>query len=431
MEIRTEFSGLDIIEKLLVNASDFEHFCFLNGAGFSGFSSSGRKGLFAIGLKKETTSGHHTVVKKDEHFLDVFQGWKFGFISYDFKNRIENLTSGNPDRHEFPDVYFFEPESVLEVFDQKICIHNGSNALLEWIRHSLQKSLPKLALKAAFDGLTNLNPSTAFNAYQKNFNAIKNHLLAGDIYELNYCLDFNCNIGNTNPLHLFSFLNKQTGMPFSAYFRWKGKHILSFSPERFFRRTGRHMLAQPMKGTNQALDGIDDNRKQQELLRSNKKEIAENVMIVDLVRNDLSKISVPGSVKTEELFGVYRFHAVNQMISTITSNLEPGVSWNAILKALFPMGSMTGAPKIRAMQLIEDFESFKRSVYSGMLGFCDPDGNGDFSVLIRTLCVDGQTGEANFPAGSAITWPSKAEDEYRECLLKTSFLKSFKGLVVA
>jgi len=220
------------------------------------------------------------------------------------------------------------------------------------------------------------------------------------------------------PHLVYQKLNALSPTPFSNYFKWFNQYILSATPERFLSKRGGKLISQPIKGTaKRSLDIIEDEQIKKDLL-NHPKEQQENVMIVDLVRNDLTKSAKKGTVAVEELFGVYSFKQVHQMISTVVCELKEGLTNAEILKNSFPMGSMTGAPKIKAMQLMEKYERTKRGMYSGAIGYFSPNNDFDFNVIIRTILYNQSNQYLSFQVGSAITYYAEAEQEYEECLLK-------------
>ena len=338
--------------------------------------------------------------------------WHFGFFSYDFKNSIENLRSRNTDFLEWPDFFFFEPEILLLVNSNKIVIHSYhiSPATIFSDIESIGYSDDKPG-KAAV-----VNPRMSKKKYLDSVNKLKRHILRGDIYEVNFCQEFFAET-HIDPYLSYLQLNRISPTPFSCFFRLNDKYLISASPERFIKKVNERIISQPIKGT--AIRGTTNEQdtliKRQ--LASDPKEKAENIMIVDLVRNDLSKIAAPSSVKVDELCGIYSFSHVHQMISTISANLTTK-SIEDIIKATFPMGSMTGAPKIRAMELAEQYETTKRGLYSGAVGYINPEGNFDFNVVIRSLQYNHTNQYLSYMVGGAITWLSDAEKEYDECLLK-------------
>nr|MBA3971024.1 anthranilate synthase component I family protein [Bacteroidota bacterium] len=217
---------------------------------------------------------------------------------------------------------------------------------------------------------------------------------------------------------VYKKLNTISSAPFSAYCKFGSHYVLCASPERFLQKCGNTLISQPIKGTIKRAENPKEDEKLKIELRSNKKEQSENVMIVDLVRNDLSRIAQKGSVKVNELFGIYSFKQVHQMISTVSCELKEGLTFTDILKTTFPMGSMTGAPKVSAMKLIEQYETTKRGLYSGAIGYIRPNGDFDFNVVIRSILYNADKKALSFMAGSAITDKADAFQEYDECLLK-------------
>ena len=249
------------------------------------------------------------------------------------------------------------------------------------------------------------------------------HIQRGDIYEVNYCIEFGVKNIEIDPLLLYQSLNQVTEAPFSVFYRSKGKYLLSGSPERYLKKEGNKLISQPIKGTiKRGVDKKEDETLKKQLL-NDPKERAENVMIVDLVRNDLSRVASKGSVKVEELFGVYSFKTVHHLVSTISCSIDESVHPIDAIKATFPMGSMTGAPKISAMELIEKHEDFKRGLYSGAFGCFLPDGDFDFNVIIRSIMYNKKLKTLSFPVGGAITAGANGTQEYSECLLKAEGMK--------
>jgi para-aminobenzoate synthetase component 1 len=256
------------------------------------------------------------------------------------------------------------------------------------------------------------------NEYIQTIQEIQKHIQRGDIYEINFCQEFYVKNAEIDPLMVFIALNNLSPTPFANYFKINNLFIISATPERFLSRRGNKLISQPIKGTSSRnTDAKRDEMQKDELLK-NEKERAENVMIVDLVRNDLTKSAKPGTVRVEELFGIYSFKQVHQMISTVVCEADEKLSNTGIIANTFPMGSMTGAPKIRAMQLAEKYERSKRGVYSGAVGYFAPNGDFDFNVVIRTILYNAQQKYLSFHVGSAITLDSDPEKEYEECLLK-------------
>jgi para-aminobenzoate synthetase component 1 len=263
-----------------------------------------------------------------------------------------------------------------------------------------------------------MNSRISKSEYISTFNKLQEHIKRGDIYEVNFCQEYFAKSAELNPVNTFRNLYEISNSPFSAFFRTNDFYLMSASPERFVKKFGNTIISQPIKGTRKRGNSVEEDLKLKEELRQCPKEQSENVMIVDLVRNDLSKTAEKSSVKVEELYGIYSFTQVHQMISTITSELKDDIHWSEVLKTTFPMGSMTGAPKIRAMQLIEEYETFKRGLYSGSVGYVTPNGDFDFNVIIRSILYNTTNGYVSLAVGSAITANAKGDDEYAECELK-------------
>ncbi len=357
-------------------------------------------------------------------FFELKKDWLFGFLSYDLKNDTEILRSENTDAAEFPDMHFFQPEAVLEIQKGSACIsclHLDPAAVFAEIEAT--SDVPDFTARQPIT----MQPRITKAEYLKKIAAVKKHIQLGDIYEMNFCQEFYAEEQDIDPLHLFEDLNKQANAPFAAFYKLKNRYLLCASPERFLQKSGRKLITQPIKGTApRDADPQRDAEIKNELLRSQKNR-SENVMIVDLVRNDLARSCKAGTVKTEELYGIYGFKKVWQMISTVVGELREDTHFIDALKAAYAMGSMTGAPKIRAMELIEKYEKSKRGLYSGAVGYFTPNGDFDFNVVIRSLIYNELTGYLSFQVGGAITAASDAEEEYAECLLKGQNISQVVG----
>ena len=350
--------------------------------------------------------------------LEVANHW-FGkkemaaMLSYDYKNKIEKLQSNNRSLLDCPESIFFIPEIKIEILvDQMIIHHPDPQRIFEEISAFNQNPVKNPSLEIA--------ALTSRDTYFENVKAIQNNIVEGDMYELNYCMGFEFMGKEWNPVQGFFELMQKSPMPFSAFFKSESNYLICASPERFVKKTGEKLIAQPIKGTiKRGKNELEDALLKEKLLNS-EKERAENLMIVDLMRNDLSRISQTGSVKVQELFGVYPFSRVHQMISTVVSTISENRSLLEIIHATFPMGSMTGAPKIKCMELIDQYEDFKRGWFSGTLGYIDAAGDFDLCVIIRSIVFDKESGKGYFAVGSAITYDADAAYEYEECLLKAS-----------
>ncbi len=367
----------------------------------------------AIGAKRILNA----VQSPFEALADFHQNtWLFGYLGYDLKNNIEKLNSQNKDRLLFNDLSFFEPEHLLIFEREELTIYSQNPSLLHEIESFNQKPI--------HSKLSKPTESVSKAEYIKTVEKLRAHTEEGDCYEINYCQEFHGKLNEVDPVQLYTELNRISPNPFSCLQKHNYHYIISASPERFLKKIGKQLISQPIKGTRpRDTDPIEDQRLAKEL-RSDEKELAENMMIVDLVRNDLAKSSVIGSVKVEEIFGIYSFHQVHQMISTIISETRDAVNWAEAIKNAFPMGSMTGAPKVKVMQLIEQYESAKRGPFSGGAGYITPMGDFDFNVLIRSLFLNFDKNIYSFQVGSAITYDSIPEKEYEECMVKAKALLS-------
>lgn len=343
-----------------------------------------------------------------------------GYLGYDLKNDLENLTSENTDVLEMPESVFFEPEVWLHFADSELRIESENKQAIDRVLHALEN---QLSFKKSHQQNVDLKPHTSRSEYIQQARSIKYHLQRGDIYEANYCMQFSGKAENFNPVSQFIKLLKLTNAPFSVFAKLADRYILSASPERYLKNTDGALISQPIKGTIKRSQDPDEDKLLIEKLRNDPKEQSENVMIVDLVRNDLSRVASRNSVEVKELFGVKTFKTVHHLISTVAArlNTEKHSHWDAI-RATFPMGSMTGAPKISAMKIIDGHENFKRGVYSGAFGWMDPSGDFDFNVLIRTIIFNRKSTKIGFSVGSAITINAIPEKEYDECLLKAEAL---------
>jgi para-aminobenzoate synthetase/4-amino-4-deoxychorismate lyase len=257
--------------------------------------------------------------------------------------------------------------------------------------------------------------------YRQAILSIRDFIERGDTYQINFTFPLRgCVVGDS--FSCFRAIAESQGAAYSAYLDIGSHRILSFSPELFVERRGNDLMTRPMKGTLARGRWLEEDCERVEQLRGSPKDRAENVMIVDLLRSDLGKVAETGSVKVTELFAVECLSRVLQMTSTVTAVQRPDVTLVDILRALFPCGSVTGAPKCRSMAIIKELEHRRRGVYTGAIGFMGPNGDAVFNVPIRTLAVDVRDGAATFGVGGGITWDSTTEGEYEECCLKAKFL---------
>lgn len=316
------------------------------------------------------------------------------FISYDYKNEIEGFKAKDNNPLQFPEVIFSEIEE--EFYLDELGVENSPI------------SDEKIEIKA----------TVSREKYLQKAAKLKEHIQQGDIYEINYCISFEAFDVTINPLLIFEKLHAITKAPYAALAKFDSKYIISSSPELFLIKKGDQLITKPIKGTAKRSDDKQVDEQIKQTLRNSLKEQTENVMIVDVARNDLSRVAKKGSVKVEKLFDIESFQQVHQMVSTVTCDLKPDTSLKDIIHATFPMASMTGAPKIKAMQLIDEYELYNRGPYSGTLGYIDEHGDFELSVLIRSIFYDEEKHYLSFSVGSAITAMCNPEEEYEECLLK-------------
>lgn len=342
--------------------------------------------------------------------------WKFIAIAYDFKNLYNQNYSSIPASIAFPKLAVFVPEFVFIVEDEIVLETFLDFAAAEELVHRIANVQETEQYKNLV--ASEVIPKLSKADYLARSTKILEHIQAGDFYEINFCFPFQTKIINPNINALYSALNVKSEAPFSGFFKWHEKVVISSSPERFLRKQGLKLSSQPIKGTARRSSEPEIDEQLKSALKCNAKERAENVMIVDLVRNDLSKVATKNSVRVDELCEIYSFKQVHQMISTISCELRPETSFFDILKATFPMGSMTGAPKVEAMKWIDLYEPSARGMYSGSFGYIAPNGDFDLNVIIRSILCDTKSGETTFSVGSAITANADPAEEYQECLLK-------------
>lgn len=351
--------------------------------------------------------------------------WLFGYLSYDLKNDIEDLYSNNFDGLAFPDLFFFQPKKLfllkgntLEIQYLRLCDDEIESDFEDIVTYQQPTTDNNVTLSAVEGQQPTIQQRISRESYLIKVNEMLSHIHRGDIYEANFCMEFYAEHARLEPMEIYQKLNAISRPPFAAYFKNNQQYLLCASPERYLRKESHKVISQPIKGTaKRHLDKVLDEQSKTDLAQ-NPKERSENVMIVDLVRNDLSHTATKGSVIVEELCEIYSFEQVHQMISTIVSTVEDTTSPIKILKSTFPMGSMTGAPKISAMKIIEDLEDTKRGLYSGAVGYFTPNNDFDFNVVIRSILYNAQNEYLSFSVGSAITSQANPEQEYEECLLK-------------
>ena len=416
MQTELFFSELNITpenfrQKALCWAEQFPQVAYFTGNNLPYFYN-GFEDLLAVSSQKTVPIPAEKAFGHLNQIADSGKYW-CGLLSYDLKNQIENLQTSRPDFIGFPEAHFFEPEIVFTFSENSVVVCTEKNGAKEIVEQILAFQSPEQTSEKI-----NWQARTSETDYLKNVRKIQEHILEGDVYELNYTIEFFAENATVSPVQLFEALNIKSPTPFAGFFKLNDSILMCASPERFLKKEGTKLISQPIKGTIKRGKTQEEDQQLKEQLFNDEKERAENLMIVDLVRNDLSRSAQTGTVKVEELFGIYGFQQVYQMISTITAQAKPEENLATILKHTFPMGSMTGAPKIKAMQHIEQYEAHRRGLYSGSIGYVKPNGDFDFNVVIRSLQYNTQTKYLSYKVGSAITIDSVPEKEYEECLLK-------------
>ena len=423
--IRT-FSVEDIIKfknNLLYWAQQFETLLWLDSNNYHQKYSSFDGALAADDFTSIKTD-HYNAFEKLKEYQTVTKDYIFGYMSYDLKNDIEQLSSTNFDGLDFPDLYFFQPKKLVFIKGNEVEFH-----YLKMVDDEIESDfeeitgLKKQETSIIEDSEIKIKLRIHKDEYYAKVTKVLEHIHRGDIYEANFCQEFYAENSTINPLEVYKHLNHISEPPFASFLKLDNQFALSASPERYIKKDGTKIISQPIKGTAKRLiSEFDDAQLALDLMRD-EKERAENVMIVDLVRNDLSKTAKIGSVKVEELCNVYSFKQVHQLISTVVSEVAENTHPIDIIQSTYPMGSMTGAPKVSAMKIIENLEATKRGLYSGTIGYFTPDNNFDFNVIIRSILYNEEQKYISYSVGSAITAKSIVEKEYEECLLKAKAMK--------
>jgi para-aminobenzoate synthetase component 1 len=400
-------------QKALQWAAEQDPCCYLDSHGYS--DPYGKFDVW-IGVgqlaKWQSSEGQHNWNNLQQFLNQHPSSFIPGYLGYDLKNELEKLSTREENRTGFPDAYFFVPVTQLEIKKDEVCIHSPHP---EDIWKEINER-PIAFASPVFKGKVKFRMQK--KEYLDAFNQIQQRILRGDCYEINLCQEFYAENAYLNPLAAYQALKKLSPTPFSAYFKFGDFYIIGASPERFLSKKRSKLLSQPIKGTApRSNDPIQDHQNMLQL-KTNSKERSENIMIVDLVRNDLTKAAVPGTVRVTEITEVYSFQQVHQLISTIEAQADPKQDQTSIIRHCFPPGSMTGAPKISAMQRIDEVENSRRGVYSGALGYFNAHGDFDFNVVIRSMLYNQKSGYLSFHTGGAITALADGEAEYQECLLK-------------
>ena len=380
--------------------------------------------VLAVDAFTSIQTDYHQAFEKLKEYQSITNDWIFGYLTYDLKNDVEELQSNNYDGLYFADLYFFQPRKLFLIKDDTVEIQ-----YLKGVDGEVEKDLKAIeqfsrSTKEHINNEIKIKLRIHKDEYFEKVNAILAHIHRGDIYEANFCQEFYAEETIINPIETYKKLNAISNPPFAIFFKCGDKYLLSASPERYLKKEGNTIISQPIKGTAKRSENKKEDDKLKLDLFNDQKERSENIMIVDLVRNDLSKTAIKGTVKVKELCKVYSFEQVHQMISTVISSVEDSTHPVDVIKSTFPMGSMTGAPKISAMKIIEKLEETKRGLYSGAVGYFNANGDFDFNVVIRSILYNETKKFVSYSVGGAITAKSDAIKEYEECLIKAKAMRT-------
>lgn len=425
MRTTTEYLLEDPIafkKKLFRWSSQFYEIAWLDSNNYPQ-TASNFEAVLAVEAFTALKTDQYGAFEQLKEYQETTKDWIFGYLSYDLKNDLENLSSKNIDGLKFPDLYFFQPQKLILVGKEKVefrYLKMVDDEIASDYEEILQQELTAInSSSEEKNKVTPLKARISKEEYLDKVSEMLEHIHRGDIYEANFCQEYFAENRTINPTQVFQNLNEISSPPFASFLKMEDYYLLSASPERYIKKDGNKVISQPIKGTARRAETEEEDKKIVEMLAKDPKEVSENVMIVDLVRNDISRVAKKGSVQVDELCKVYSFKQVHQLISTISAELEVGCTPVEVLKATFPMGSMTGAPKISAMKIIEELEESKRGLYSGAVGYFTPEGDFDFNVVIRSILYNASLKYVSFSVGGAITSKSIPELEYEECQLKS------------
>ncbi len=378
--------------------------------------------LLAVDAFTSIKTDYHSAFEDLKQYQQATKDWLFGYLSYDLKNDVEVLDSNNFDGLNFPDLFFFQPK--------KLFLLKGNQLEIQYLNlcdDEVEEDFEAINIQCSVFSVQSqdimIQQRISKESYLDKASKFLEHIHRGDIYEANFCMEFFAENAIITPIDIFLKLNEISKSPQAVFFKNKECFLLCASPERYLKKEGNLLISQPIKGTAKRFTDTIEDEQSKNNLALDPKERSENIMVSDLVRNDLSRTAEKGSVKVEELCGLYSFKQVHQMISTITSRLDSQYSAIDAIRTTFPMGSMTGTPKVSVLKIIEELEETKRGLYSGAVGYFAPNGDFDFNVVIRSILYNHENKYASFSVGSAITAQSIPEKEYEECLLKAKAMR--------
>ncbi|MFK7782110.1 aminodeoxychorismate synthase component I [Psychroserpens sp.] len=412
-------------EKLLTWSQQFFEVVWLDSNNYQQ-QYSNYDAVLAVDAFTSIQTDYYDAFEQLKVYQSATKDWLFGYLSYDLKNDVEKLSSSNFDGLQFPELFFFQPKKLFLLKGNKLEIQYlnlVSDEIETDLMHIESTVVSTEIAKPTEDDAVKIKLRIHKDEYFNKINTVLNHIQRGDIYEANFCQEFYAENTSIKPIEIYRNLNRISKPPFATFLKLYDKYLLSASPERYLKKEGCMITSQPIKGTAKRSSDKAKDDLLKKALSEDVKERSENVMIVDLVRNDLSKTATKGSVKVKELCKVYSFDQVHQMISTVTSDIKDEVHPVDVIKTTFPMGSMTGAPKISAMNIIEELEETKRGLYSGAVGYFTPNDDFDFNVVIRSILYNESQNYVSYSVGGAITAKSVPLKEYEECLLKAKAMR--------
>jgi len=412
--------------KLLLWSQQFREVLWLDSNTYTQTHSS-YDAVLAVDAFTSIQTDYIDAFQKLKEYQTITNDWIFGYLTYDLKNTTEPLKSENFDGLQFPDLCFFQPKKLFLIKGNQVVLQ-----YLNMVDDEIEADLEAIKKVEEFhsnrdenvlDNPIKIKMRITKDAYFEKVNNMLAHIHRGDIYEANFCQEFYAEDTQIKPLAIYNNLNAISKPPFATFLKLDDKYLLSASPERYLKKSGQTVISQPIKGTAKRSGNEEEDTSLKNQLINDVKERSENIMIVDLVRNDLSKTAIKGSVHVLELCKIYSFQQVHQMISTIQSTVSESTNPIHIIESTFPMGSMTGAPKISAMRIIENLEETKRGLYSGAVGYMTPQGDFDFNVVIRSILYNGRNQYVSYSVGGAITAKSNPLNEYEECLIKAKAMR--------
>lgn len=408
-------------KSILLWANQYKYCCYFTAKDEVNYPYGAFPNIVAIGDECLEFYSTHIFEELDHYFYKNPENQIFGYFSYDLFEETHKIKSQLPAIINWPKASFFLAHTIIEIKDDHLEIKSNR---ITFIKNALEEFFnKKQSLPTDLGSISTIKQSITKDQYINTVNKLKRHIEDGDVYEINFCMNNYAESKDFAPLVAFYRLIEKSPTPFGSFLKCRDQYVVCASPERFLKRIGEKIISQPIKGTAKRSRIKEEDELLRNKLFNSEKERAENMMIVDLVRNDLSQSAISGTVKVEELFGLYSFKYVHQMISTVTAIKKNENTSLSVIKKAFPMGSMTGAPKKSAIELIEKYEKYSRGVFSGSIGYFDGATSFDFNVVIRSLFYDATTNQLNYQIGSAITYDSVAEDEYDECLLKAQAIK--------